>query len=771
VPILRGVQDGTAGPGGGAIGRLDGWRIAVAMALVCLGVTLLAWKAVSTKVRQVEDGVFQQRTDRVVNTLKGRFASAKQAASGARALLDASDVATPADWAAYVSSIEPFLNEGVVGLGEVRRVARPDVDAFEAQVRAEGNPHFHVQRLGTKPMLYVVTRIEPAARNEGVLGLDVGSGTTRRRAAERAMLTGRAALSRRTRIVEGPREVPGFLLFLPRYAPGAPTETDAQREAALTGWVYASMRMDELTSGLQEVAGPGVAFAIREKEEAADAGPLFDNGLADASGAFRRRSALDVDGETWVVDFRSRPTAGWLDASLLPTAVLVAGTVGSILVGLLGLTMATARGRAERLAETMTARLIQTNADLEQAAEQSRQLARDATQASQAKSQFLAMISHEIRTPMNGVIGMTSLLLDSPLTHAQRDYADTIRTSGDALLTIIDDILDFTKIESGRFHLAPAPFDLRDCIRGATALLLVRAREKSIALLAEVADDVPAKVVGDANRLRQVLVNLLGNAVKFTDAGAVVLSVRMDDAHEGAAVLFEVRDTGIGIDDEARARLFEPFTQGDASISRRFGGTGLGLAITRRLLELMGGTITVDSSPGVGSTFTAVVPLPAHEAAHDGSPSAETRLPPEHPVASRRGRALLAEDNPVNRKVALLMLDRLGWQVDSAVDGREALDRLAVATYDVLLLDVQMPEIDGLEVARRLVAARPDPASRPWMIAVTANSINGDREACLAAGMDDFVSKPIKPTMLATALSRALAERPRRPDQAARRAG
>ena len=227
---------------------------------------------------------------------------------------------------------------------------------------------------------------------------------------------------------------------------------------------------------------------------------------------------------------------------------------------------------------------------------------------------------------------------------------------------------------------------------------------------------------------------------------------------------FEVRDTGIGIPEEALHRLFQPFTQVDASTARRFGGTGLGLAISRRLAELMGGHIEVASAPGAGSTFRFVVALPEAEAG---------AALPTHAISAPRparscGIALLAEDNPVNRKVALMMLRRLGWEVDAAFDGREALEALARRRYDVVLLDIQMPEVDGLEVARRVVATEPDPARRPWMIAVTANAIVGDRETCLAAGMDDFVPKPMQPSALEAALERAMTERPSQPGGARR---
>ena len=726
------------------------WQMAAVTVVVSLSLALVAWRSVARQVDQAESSRFQQRTDRILAAMRGRFAAAEQAVYSARALLQASTSTTPDNWAAYAEAVSPFLTEGVVGLGYVERVARTDVERLEARVRAEGLPDFRVERLGTRPILYVVTRIAPAGRNRDALGLDVASGTTRRRAADRAMRTGAAALSRRIRVIEGTRVVPGFLLFLPHYAAGRPTTTAEQRESALVGWVYASLRIDELTRGIADVGGPGVAVSIREAAHAQGATPLFDTGIDAVRDGYVRTASLDVHGETWLLEFRSRPASSLADAALLPYAVLAGGLFGTLLLGLLSLSVATARQRAEALAETMTARLVQSNADLERAAAEARQHAVAAQHASQAKGQFLAMMSHEIRTPMNGVIGMTSLLLDSPLSAHQREYAETIRTSGDALLTVIDDILDFSKIEAGAFDIVPAPFDLRTCIASALRILGPRARQKGLTLVSDVDESVPSRVVGDAARVRQVLVNLIGNAIKFTDAGEVRVTVAPTRADADGLVAFTVRDTGIGMSPEVLSRLFQPFTQGDASTSRRFGGTGLGLAICQRLVDLMDGRISVESAPGVGSTFHVVLPLPGAAAgAAQGDPV------PTPAVTTVQGRALLAEDNPVNRKVAVLMLGRLGWTVDAACDGREALDLLGRDTYDVLLLDIQMPEVDGLEVARRVVATWPDPSTRPWMIAVTANAVLGEREVCLAAGMDDFVPKPVKPERLALALARA----------------
>ncbi|MES2152388.1 MAG: CHASE domain-containing protein [Pseudomonadota bacterium] len=716
----------------------------------CLALTVFAWHLIASNTEQRARDRFTVQVENLRQSIDERMDAYEQVLHASQGLYSASKSVERDEWHHFVDSLEVERHfPGIQGVGVARSVTQAGRAAFEADMRAQGQAGYRIWPPGERAVYAPVSFLEPlTARNARALGLDLLSEPLRRDAFARAGASGQPALSAKLVLAqETATDVQsGVLMFLPIYRNGAPTGSEQQRLAALEGVVYSPFRIKDLMRGVAGAATPELRLEIFDGDSANPANLLYASTPApvhalDYPNPLTRSTTIEIADRIWTLRATSLPA---FEASIdrqKSLIVLITGVMISLLLFGVVRALSGTREEALALATQMTGALQQSERELRAAMEQ-------AELANRAKSEFVANMSHELRTPMNAVLGMTYLLANTPLSAEQKKDLEMIRASGQSLLGILNDILDFSKIEAGKMELAPAPFRLDEVLNPLATIMSVNAGEKDLELAIGVAPDVPQLLVGDALRLHQVLVNLTGNAIKFTESGEVSLRVARAAPREGKLRLrFTVRDTGIGMSAAQQAHLYSPFTQADSSTTRRFGGTGLGLTISRRLVELMGGSIALESAAGAGSVFELELPLAEAPSERHAERPAPTPL-----------RLLVIEQNLTTgdclRDAALAN----GWQAELAATGDQALQMLACARdggagYDLMLVGAPLTDSTSGPALAQLRASAGGLAT---VMLVSATARARLMQPGGAAHGDIYLGKPVTAASLAGTVHEAL---------------
>lgn len=738
-----------------------GWLVPLAVATCFVFLSALFWRDSVHHAQTRAKLEFEHDVASAAKRLSDQFRDCETFLQMGAALIIYSDEVTFDEWQRFVEDLA--ISEkipGVNGLAYVRAIEPRELDAFIAESRAKGMPGFarHVHEPELEAVAvdrhYIVQYYKPIARNQSLWGLDIAANPVNREVYDEAMESGDVRLSRAFPLYQtssdGDRQT-GIVMTMPVFEGGGKPATIRKRRSSIHGWVALSFDAEPFIANWWDGTGLSADVVVTEQLGPSESNELLrrltEQGSPDPESSLR--IPVRVGGRDWTIEVH-RGAAHTADLSQA-NASFVVGVIFSLLVGGIVWSLMYTRLRAEQIAEKMTFHLRRSE-------DHQRRLAVDADEANRMKSLFIANMSHDVRTPMTAILGYTRLLeeeVGGQLTSLGAEAMAAIQRSGEHLLGLINDILDLSKMEAGRFELASEPVAVRELIAGCIGIVRPQAEEKGIELRVSLRTPIPDRITGDPTRLRQILLNLLGNAVKFTDSGHVSFEIWQEDRPGISYVCFEIEDTGIGMDKAEIRRVFEPFVQADPSHTRLHGGTGLGLTIAHHLVDQMAGHIEVASAPGQGSRFLVRVPGDPIGQGRISSVSQLVWLPIARKPggisnrAALTGRVLLVEDGPDTQKLVMHLLGRVGLEVELAVDGLAGVEAVERSMgegmpFDVVLLDMQLPKLDGYGVARELR----EMGYPGWVVALTAHAMMGDRKKCIAAGCDAYLSKPFNPDEL-----------------------
>ncbi len=698
--------------------------------------------------------------------LQQRFDGIERALRLAKGFIDASHHIDRTDWKRFVKAIELERQyPGVYGFAYVERVSNDRLPEYFEDLRNNGikNPTVRLPtgapETDPNDEMFLVKYHEPEDANRDVIGLNVAASPKNRIVYEDSRDLATVRATGPFTLHQGRDAGPGVVMAIPVYKSRHTPETIEQRRDLLMGWIAAPVGLRSILSTDMIDASSRFKISLSPGDRAEGEAPVVTVSPSNTDGAAMApisHTQISIGGRRWDLIFAPSTRISTVPETERSQAILAVGTIVSTLLTGIVWSILRTKTKAERLAQSMTA-------SLRRSAEKQEALAASAKASSRAKSEFLANMSHEIRTPMTAILGYAELLderaYESKADQEQREWLGSIRRSGEHLLSIINDVLDLSKIEAGRLSTRRHEYRIDQAVNDVIDPMRARARLKNIQLRAELTTEVPATVVTDPARFRQILINLVGNAVKFTNEGEVVMGL----SYDGASLIVEVRDTGIGIGRTSLPKLFEAFEQADSSMARSHEGTGLGLAISRRLARMMGGDISASSTLGKGSVFRLTLPCKAPE---DAGMLASFGHPQDRPSGAEswlqqkvRGRVLLVEDGIDNQRLITHILRRAGLEIDLANHGQDALDAFRDrAPYDVIVMDMQMPVMDGYTAAQRLR----DLGCTTPIVALTAHAMDGDREKCVDAGCDEYATKPIDRHVLLGIIARLLETDPRR---------